>query len=759
MEIEFNGKYLWISFVYAKCNYGEHRRLWDDLCSLQSSNVPRMVIGDFNIIRSDEERIGGRPRPRIAMEEFNSFIDMAGLSELGFQGNNMTWCNGHEGRSQSWARLDRALVNLAHVLEFPSVGGIYLPKLSSDHAILQVDLSLEDRRYDHVPFTFQQMWTTQDTFMILLLMNGRRDMVVVGYSSPGPDGFKLVFYKACWDIVGTDVVDGVKGGKILREFTASFFVLIPKVDNPKSFDKFRPISMCSVFYKICTKILVSRLSSLLPQLISKEQGAFILGRSIFENVSLTQEMIQNINKPVRGGNVVLKIDMAKAYDMVIQSRYGQFLRFLQFMKASLASGVNKEKSLIIFSNLIPYFKSINILRIFGFSEGSLSFKYLGVPIVSRRLKAVHFDEFLGKIGDKIGGWQSWLLSSGARLLLLKHVLGSFSIHVLSILQVPKSILSSISRSFSNLFWGYKDGRSTKHWKSWELMCKPVKEGGIGIQNLDKNHISSVNPNKGYRFWKMVMRSLPDVIDQSKWKPMRGNISFWLDKWIGDEPLVASFPIISSDIKLKDCCRTSGWDTDLLVWLVGCQKAQEISFTLHRPRDGADHLIWMAKDDGNFSSKSAWEVTRIKTPKWRGLFGRGVPCKWGSSDINIAHGWKLSLLGLPKPPCLHSRVKLWVLFLLLWKRCKPFQVVWWNCPGGSWVKLNVDGSSRETLRKAGAGGLIHDSSGNLVLAFSIPFDFGTNNYAEFMSLLHGVRHLSRLGFRNVEIEMDSIVVVN
>ncbi|KAG6682925.1 hypothetical protein I3842_13G166800 [Carya illinoinensis] len=45
-------------------------------------------------------------------------------------------------------------------------------------------------------------------------------------------------------------------------------------------------------------------------------GAFIQGRSILENISLTQEMVQSINKKVRGGNVVLKIDMAKAYDSV-----------------------------------------------------------------------------------------------------------------------------------------------------------------------------------------------------------------------------------------------------------------------------------------------------------------------------------------------------------------------------------------------------------------------------------------------------------
>ena len=134
-----------------------------------------MVIGDFKIIRSDNERIRGHPRPRIALEEFNSFIDMVGLTDLGFQGNKMTWCNGQEGSSRSWARLDRALVNSAHTLEFPSIGGLYLPKFSFDHAILQVDLCPEDRRYGHVPFKFQQMWTTHDAFMNLVTNEWKED--------------------------------------------------------------------------------------------------------------------------------------------------------------------------------------------------------------------------------------------------------------------------------------------------------------------------------------------------------------------------------------------------------------------------------------------------------------------------------------------------------------------------------------------------------------------------------------------------------
>lgn len=40
-----------------------------------------------------------------------------------------------------------------------------------------------------------------------------------------------------------------------------------------------------------------------------------MGRSNFLNSSITQELVHDINKLVRGGNIMRKIDKSKAYDM------------------------------------------------------------------------------------------------------------------------------------------------------------------------------------------------------------------------------------------------------------------------------------------------------------------------------------------------------------------------------------------------------------------------------------------------------------
>ncbi|KAK0598052.1 hypothetical protein LWI29_031129 [Acer saccharum] len=127
-------------------------------------------------------------------------------------------------------------------------------------------------------------------------------------SSPGPDGFGSKFYMSCWDIVKDDVMDATvdffQGTPLSRFYSSSFIVLILKVDNPASFDKFRPISLCSVAYKIFSKIIVFRLTDLVEKLVSHEQGAFIPGRSIFENITLAQEMVHSLHKKMIGGGLL-----------------------------------------------------------------------------------------------------------------------------------------------------------------------------------------------------------------------------------------------------------------------------------------------------------------------------------------------------------------------------------------------------------------------------------------------------------------------
>lgn len=64
--------------------------MWDSLIQLsQSTFGPWLVGGDFNIISNTFEKAGGVGFDFPSMSEFNDFSLRAGLSDAGFEGNEI----------------------------------------------------------------------------------------------------------------------------------------------------------------------------------------------------------------------------------------------------------------------------------------------------------------------------------------------------------------------------------------------------------------------------------------------------------------------------------------------------------------------------------------------------------------------------------------------------------------------------------------------------------------------------------------------
>ena len=96
---------------------------------------------------------------------------------------------------------------------------------------------------------------------------------------------------------------------------SAFLVLIPKEKYVVTFDRYRPISLYNIGYKIITKIMENRLKTIMLRIIPENQAGFIKGRRIWDNIILVQEAIHSSLKNHENGMVV-KIDLANAFNRV-----------------------------------------------------------------------------------------------------------------------------------------------------------------------------------------------------------------------------------------------------------------------------------------------------------------------------------------------------------------------------------------------------------------------------------------------------------
>ncbi|GAA0161065.1 hypothetical protein LIER_17471 [Lithospermum erythrorhizon] len=141
--------------------------------------------------------------------------------------------------------------------------------------------------------------------------------------APGPDGFSSAFFKSRWHLVGEDVCRAVREffvtGVLLKNWNHTILALLPKVTGSPRVSDFRPIGLTNVLYKVITKILSRRLSTFLPKIIDKAQGAFVQGRNIVDNIWVAQELVRGYNRIRCTPSCMLMLDIRKAFDTVSSS--------------------------------------------------------------------------------------------------------------------------------------------------------------------------------------------------------------------------------------------------------------------------------------------------------------------------------------------------------------------------------------------------------------------------------------------------------
>lgn len=116
----------------------------------------------------------------------------------------------------------------------------------------------------------------------------------------------------------------------------------------------------------------------------------------------------------------------------------------------------------------------------GFARGIMPFKYLGVPLASRKLSIADCQPLIERMLVQLNHWSTRLLSYAGRLQLLKSVIFSITSYWMQIFPLQKKIISHIYSMLRKFLWTGKDNPTRKAHVSWDHISDPISAGGSNL---------------------------------------------------------------------------------------------------------------------------------------------------------------------------------------------------------------------------------------------------------------------------------------
>jgi hypothetical protein len=124
-----------------------------------------------------------------------------------------------------------------------------------------------------------------------------------------------------------------------------------------------------------------------------------------------------------------------------------------------------------------------LLEYLNMIESNLPMRYLGVPLISKKLAASDCASLLEKISRRINSWLSKYLSFAGRLQLLSSRLYSIHVYWTSIFILQKKVIRVIVQKFNRLLCNGNELSSAKAKVAWDVLCVPRVEGNLGFRKL------------------------------------------------------------------------------------------------------------------------------------------------------------------------------------------------------------------------------------------------------------------------------------
>ena len=289
---------------------------------------------------------------------------------------------------------------------------------------------------------------------------------------------------------------------------------------------------------------------------------------------------------------------------------------------------------------------------FPFEVGKLPVRYLGLLLVTKRLSRTDYTPLIEQIRARIESWTARFLSYAGRLNLISSVLWSVCNFWMAAYRLPRECIREVEKICSAFLWSGTSSNSHKAKISWENVCRPKQEGGLGLRSLKEgndvcclkliwrivSHGNSLwvqwaqkyllknaslwslhsNNNSGSWIWKKILKYRVVAKQLCKVEVENGELtSFWYDNWSPFQNLqdiVGTRGTLELGIS-KNSSLAAAW-THRRRRRHRADHLNAVEDALHfqwqQRSENADSVLWRGRNDvfkPSFSTRDTWNHVR------------------------------------------------------------------------------------------------------------------------------------------------------
>ncbi|GAU46155.1 hypothetical protein TSUD_401590 [Trifolium subterraneum] len=531
-------RYLWgsdsdnvdffLANVYAPCESAGRVNLWNGLGGFlqQHQQVAGCVLGDFNAVRSQEER-RSRQVSELGSSAF-AYVEVLvrySRASMNWQKSRINWLREGDANSKFFHGIMSSRKRCNSIASF-TVDGISIEGVAEvrQHVFDHFQNHFRKVHYSRPDISGLSFSTVSELereeltkpFLLEEIKSAIWDCD--SFKSPGPDGVNLGFFKDFWEsafikgrqildvvLIANEIVDDAKSNKKdLLLFKVDFEKAYDSVDWDYLSDVMTKMNFPSVWRGWIMECVTSASASVLVNGCPTDEFHFERGLRQGDPLSpflflLTAEGLHVLMEAMVSNSVFTP------YGIGLQNSVS--ISHLQFADDTLLIG---EKTSVMCCKY-----------------GQLPFLYLGLSIGGDPRKLNFWYPLVDRIRNRLSGWKCKNLSIGGRLILLKSVFSSIPIYYLSFFSAPPGK------------WVWR--LLVEHDSLWSMVLKAKYSEEGGRVRFDEG-VGSV-------WWRSLnrVRSGAGLLD-SRW--LKDNLIrkigngrealFWKDPWLDDCSLARSF---------------------------------------------------------------------------------------------------------------------------------------------------------------------------------------------------------------------------